>query len=424
MNLLINIIKSISGAIIAPPMIFILIILAIALYSKNRKIAVMQKLILGDSVNSSIELTLSQIVLGICAGVFGSILLNCLGVVFLSNSGIVYLFIISIILMIINPRFICFSYSGAILGLISIFEEITHTNNSSILNGFGDINIMHLMIFIGVMHVVEGILVMIDGSRGAVPVFSNNNDKILGGYVLKRYWIIPISLMIMISGTDFNNSYVEVTEVPKWWPLIKSSTVVLSSFILMPFYGMIGYSTITFTRTKKQKAFTSGCYIFLYGIVLILLSKLAYMGLVGKFLVVICAPLFHEFMLKIQRINEEKREAKFVSDDEGLVILEIMQGSELDNQGIKCGDKIISVNNQKILCESEIYTILKKSLYHIDICIKTKKGELKHILVKHNKKKRLGVLLVPAKVKEEEIIEVKDKDFKSVLKEVKEKNEE
>lgn len=424
MNLLINIIKSISCAIVAPPMIFILIILTIALYSKNRKIAGMQKLILGDSVNSSIELTLSQIVLGICAGVLGSLLLNSLGVVFSSNSGIVYLFIISIILMIINPRFICFSYSGAILGAISIFEEIITTNNSSILSGFGYINIMHLMIFIGVMHVIEGILVMIDGSRGAVPVFTNSDNKILGGYVLKRYWLIPISLMIMISGNDFNNSYVEVTEVPKWWPLIKTSVVVVSSFILIPFYGMIGYSTITFTRTKKQKAFTSGCFIFLYGIVLILISRVAEMGLVGKVLVVICAPLFHEFMLRFQRINEANRKAKFVSDDDGLVILEVMPGSELYNNGVKCGDRIISVNNQKILSEAEIYNILKKSLYQVDICIKTRKGELKHILLKHNKKKRIGVLLVPAKVKEEEIIEVKDKDFKSVLKEVKEKDAE
>ena len=135
MNLLINIIKSISGAIIEPPMIFILIILAMVLYSKNRKISVMQKLILGDSVNSSIELTLSQIVLGIFAGGLGSIILNFLGVVFYSNSGIVYLFLISIILMFINPRLICFSYSGALLGLISIFEEIILTN-SSILSNF------------------------------------------------------------------------------------------------------------------------------------------------------------------------------------------------------------------------------------------------------------------------------------------------
>lgn len=421
MNLLINIIKSISGAIIEPPMIFILIILAMVLYSKNRKISVMQKLILGDSVNSSIELTLSQIVLGIFAGGLGSIILNFLGVVFYSNSGIVYLFLISIILMFINPRLICFSYSGALLGLISIFEEIILTN-SSILSGLGDINIMHLMIFIGVMHVVEGILVMIDGSRGAVPVFTNRDDKILGGYVLKRYWILPISFIIMISGTDFNNNYIEITEFPNWWPLIGSGIAALSAAVLMPFYGMIGYSSITFTRNKREKAFISGCCIFLYGIILILISQFASIGLIGEIIVVICAPVLHEFMLKIQRINEENREARFVSDDEGLVILEVIPGCELSNQGVKCGDKIISVNNKKISCESEIYTLLKKSLYQIDICIKTKTGDLKHILVKHNKKKRIGVLLVPAKVKEDEIIEVKDKDFKSVLKEAKEKD--
>ena len=88
MGLFINVMQSIAGAIIAPPMIFVLIVLALVLYFKNKKITGMQKLILGDSVNSTIELTLSQMVLGILGGVLGSIILNSLGVVFNNNSGI------------------------------------------------------------------------------------------------------------------------------------------------------------------------------------------------------------------------------------------------------------------------------------------------------------------------------------------------
>lgn len=426
MSLLIDVVRSIAGAIVTPPMLFILIMLIAALYIKNRKIAVMQKLILGDSINSTIELTLSQVVLGVFAGILGSIIINSLGVVFDSNSGIIYLFIISIALMMINPRFICFSYSGAVLGVISIFEKITSTDGSSFFSGLKNINIMYLMIFIGVLHIVEGLLVMIDGSRGAVPVFTNSDNKILGGYAFRRYWILPVCIMLITSGKEFSDYALIMKQFPEWWPLIKDSNVVniaaISSLVLVPFYGMIGYSSITFTRSKREKVLVSGSCILLYGILLTVFARIALIGIVGEILLIAAAPAGHEFMLKIQRINESKRNAKFISDENGLTILDIVPGSELDKQGVKCGEKVVSVNNQKIRKESEIYAILKKSLYQIDLCIMNEKNNLRHVIIKHNKKKRLGLLLVPSSVKQDEVIEVKDRSFKNILDSIKEKD--
>ena len=425
MGLFINVMQSIAGAIIAPPMIFVLIVLALVLYFKNKKITGMQKLILGDSVNSTIELTLSQMVLGILGGVLGSIILNSLGVVFNNNSGIMYLFIISIVLMFINSRFICFSYSGAVLGVISIFLKAL--NESQGVYEFAKINIMYLVIFIGVMHVVEGILVMIDGDRGAIPVFTNADNRILGGYALKRYWVIPICLMIILNDPMFTVYYTEITSVPHWWPLLQSqhllkiAATAISTIVLAPFFAMTGYSAITFTRSKKRKAMFSGSLILTYGIVMILISQITILGVAGELTAVIVMPVAHEIMLKIQRINEQSRDAKFVSDENGLTILEILPGTEFDKQGIKCGDKILSVNNEKIKNESEIYTILKKSLNQININIMTTTGQLRTLTLTHKKKRRLGILLVPFRVDEEEVIEVNRRSFKSILEDIKEK---
>ena len=88
MSLLIYTLRNVAGAIIAPPLVFLLITLIIMLHLKNKKVVAMQKMILGGSVNSSIELTLSQLVLGIVAGCIGSLILTSLGVVFSANSGI------------------------------------------------------------------------------------------------------------------------------------------------------------------------------------------------------------------------------------------------------------------------------------------------------------------------------------------------
>lgn len=292
-------------------------------------------------MNSSVELTLSQLVLGILGGVVGSLILTSLGVVFSSNSGIVYLFIVSIFLMFINQRFICFSYSGAVLGAISILiklgnEFAPEIISSDILN----IDILYLMIFVGVFHIIEGILVMIDGDRGAVPIFTNRDGKIMGGYALKRYWVLPVAIMIAVvmnnSSMDYMTQYVEN---PSWWPLIKSASglnLISSSIIsIFPFYAVLGYSSITFTRSKREKALSSGIHILFYGIILTIVAQIANFGMFGEIFVICFSPVAHEFMLKFQVKSELKREPRFVSDEEGLMILEISPNSKLRSLGFQ-----------------------------------------------------------------------------------------
>ena len=425
MSLLIYTLRNVAGAIIAPPLVFLLIILIIMFYLKNKKIVSMQKMILGGSVNSSIELTLSQLVLGIVAGSIGSLILTSLGVVFNGNSGIEYLFMISILLMFIKPRLICFSYSGAILGAISILIKLVSKFVPELSNGtIFNVDILYLIIFIGVFHIIEGTLVMIDGDRGAVPVFTNKEGEILGGYALKRYWALPVAIMIAITMNDSSLNYMtESIQNPDWWPLIKSSSglsLIASSVIsILPFYTILGYSSITFTRSKREKAISSGCHILIYGIILTIVAQITRLGIWGEIVVIIFTPFAHEFMLKLQIKSEEKRKPKFVSDEEGLMILEISTHSQVRKFGVDVGSKILSINNKNINSESESYSILKANWYNAILKIKDSKGIIRDIEFRHNKNTRLGMLLVPRNVDKEDVIPVDDSSFKSVFSKLK-----
>lgn len=427
MSLLIYTLRTIAGAVVTPPLVFVLVILAVILYLKNNKTVVMQKIILGDSVNSSIELTLSQLIFGIIGGTIGSIMLSSLGIVFDQNSGIMYLFLISMLLMFIKPRLICFSYSGAILSALGILSELI----GRLMPNFWDrttlnIDILSLMMFVGILHVIEGLLVMIDGDRGAVPVFTNRNGKILGGYALKRYWVLPIAIIIALTANNSILDYgVTSVQIPNWWPLIKSPsilTIIATSIIsIIPFYAVLGYSSITFTRSKKEKVIVSGLHIMIYGIVLAIVAQLARVGIVGEIITIIFAPIGHEFMLIIQRKNEEKREPKFVSDEEGLIILEIASDSEISKLGLRNGNKIISINNKSINSEAEIYSILKESLYNVVLKVKDSSGAIRDINFKHDKNKRVGMLLVPKSVNEEDILSINEDSFENILDNIKNK---
>lgn len=425
MELVLYTLRNVAGAIITPPLVFVLITLAVILYLKNKKIVAMQKLILGGSVNSSVELTLSQLVLGILGGVVGSLILTSLGVVFSSNSGIAYLFIVSIFLMFINQRFICFSYSGAILGFISILLKLGSEFAPEIIsNEILNIDVLYLMIFVGVFHIIEGILVMIDGDRGAVPVFSNRDGKIIGGYALKRYWVLPVAIMIAVLMKNSSMDYVtEYIENPSWWPLIKSSSglsLIANSVISMfPFYAVLGYSSITFTRSKREKALSSGIHILIYGIVLTIVAQIARFGILGEVIVVCFAPTAHEFMLKLQSKSEIKREPRFVSDEEGLMILEISPNSKVKEFGVKIENKLLSINNISINSEAEAYSIIKENLNNAVLKVKDSQGIIKDIEFRHNRNTRLGMLLVPRSIEKEEIVHIKDNSFKDVFNKIK-----
>ncbi|WP_235829636.1 hypothetical protein [Clostridium nigeriense] len=67
MDLMLYTLRTVSYAIVEPMHIFMLIVLGIMFYLKNKKISIMQKMTIGETINSPLELTLSQIALGIIA---------------------------------------------------------------------------------------------------------------------------------------------------------------------------------------------------------------------------------------------------------------------------------------------------------------------------------------------------------------------
>ena len=425
MNLIVYTLRSLSYVITEPSLMIILLLLGIVFYTKNRKIVAMQRMIVGERVNSPLELTLSQIVLGIFAGIFASIILTYLGVIFDANSWIEFLFIISIVLAFIKPRYICFSYSGALLGIISIIFSFLNLKTSDGMNMFS-LDIAALMTFVGVIHIAEGLLVMFDGDRGSVPVFSNKAGRIIGGYALRRYWVLPVAIFMAYAATTLGTGGTESIATPDWWPILKYNDVLdivkNSILTLMPLLGMVGYSSVTFTRSKKRKALSSGIFIFVYGILLSVVAQVAKFGLAGEIITVIFAPLAHEGMLIIQRKIEEKREPRFVSDEDGVVILDVVPYSIAYDLGLREGDKISSVNGQLINTEADIYTIAKESFNSLEFEVLDRNKNNKNIKFKYKNNTRLGLVLVPRFVDMKKVVSFEGDKFSEVLENMKRKN--
>lgn len=364
-----NELKRILTLFFTPQVLLILLISFIVLYLKNRKTILLQEEIYGDRVNSCLEVTLSQFSFGVLGGVLGSLIFKFFNINFSSTFEVYILFVISLILMKIKRRYMCFSYSGAILGCYQIIINKLNFHYTYELS----FEIKSLIIFVGVLHMVEGLLVMLDGDSNSVPIFKkNDNNQTVGGYKFNRYWIISA--------------------------LIISS--VVNDFTYIPFCIVCGYSTKTFTKTKKEKTFQSGCIIFCYGILTIFVANLCKINYLGEIIALIIMIIMHECMLMIQNKIEEKNEFKFISDEDGIIVLDINKKCKLKELGIEIGSKILKINNERVRNEKDIYNILKNNLYHVTIESVNNSGKYIKFEYYHKKDSKLGIIVVPYDKKE------------------------
>lgn len=440
MNIALHTLVSTAEIITQPEFVIGMIFFTLLFYRKNKKLVLMQKMIIGEQISSPFELTISQITIGVIAGIVSSIILSYLGVVFDENSAISLIFLISIILMFFKPKYICFSYSGAVLGLISvILSQLSKIFNGTIIDisgtkfnlaklDFVKIDIVALMTLIGVLHLIEGILVMFNGKAGAIPVFASKDGEIVGGFAFRRYWILPITLMFMLNSPNLFEKVVKM-DIPNNWPLINSSlsnSIIKTAFIhFTVVFGGIGYNSVTFTKGKEEKTFISGIAIMIYGILLALVAQLANINIITKILVLIFAPLGHEAMLKISKYMEVNGKPKYISDDEGMMILEVAPKSLAYDMGIRSGDKIMEINDKEIINDEDIFDIIKNTSNFIWFKIKKAAGNIEELSYnKYNSNKNLGIVFVPRGISKDDIVmDMEGKDFKEILDSVKSKDE-
>lgn len=398
MDLVIETIRSISYALVNPALVLLLLIIALLFYIRNKKINFIQTMVLGEKINSPLELTISQIVIGIIAGSIASLILTFLGITFEENSGIAILFIISIVVILYNPKIFSFPYVAAILGLIGLGSSWLNIGQVMKIK----VNIPYLIILVGVISVIQGVLIIIDGRKGYIPVFTSRNSEILGGFIFKRCWSLPIAFFIIynsinnfsLNNLDFSNIYSLVVGKD----LIPLATTTILA--ILPFYSIIGYEAITFTKNKLQKTLNSGFVMIIYGAVLFLVALLSRFGVVYEILSIILMPIIYIVIKYIEKYVEKNSKPLFVSDEEGICILDVVPKSRAFKEGVRSGDKIIELNGKKPFSERQILKSIRDEYINTTLRIKNIKGEVKdYVISSDSKSVRFGIILVPINIR-------------------------
>lgn len=301
------------------------------------------------SINKSSFLlnTLNSTIFGIFGGVISTVTFIYLEVVIVPLD-FMYIFTAAIVLAFINPRFMCFAYGGGLVCLLSLII------------GIPKIQVTDIMTIVAGFHMVESLLILLNGYKGINPAYFEHKDDYVGGFNINRLWAIPFVVFI--------------------------GDGLIKPIALM---AILSYGDFTLAHPRRKTIFTS-ILMFFYSILLLyIIRRQSY---------AIIAPLFaiigHEFIIHLNRIIEKSRTPIFTNSKKGVRVIDIHKHGIANEIGINIGDVIISINENGINNEKDIQEIenLRIGIIKIKYFNKTKGLITKKY---EGNKKSLGIAIVP-----------------------------
>lgn len=321
------------------------IIILLILFIQYRKIGKVEKQIIGINKKSVFNRVFTSTFLGILGGIIGSLIILGLGITIETND-FSYVLVISLVLMLFHPRFVCLSYSG---GMISLFSIIT---------GYPNVNVSNLMSVVAVLHLVESILILIDGTSSKIPIFIERKGEVVGGFSMARYWTVPFTILVTTSTQLTANTM----NMPNWWPLLGVDIIGEQiTYFMTGIIAILGYGDNAITEFPHEKTRQTAKSLVVFSISLLLLSILAnkYRGL--NIVVALYAPLAHEVVIYLSKRKELKGKPVFNAVDYGLRVLDIMPRSIGEKLNIKSGNVIKSINGKRVYDRKDMkYTLLSE----------------------------------------------------------------
>lgn len=397
MNLLIETIRGISYALVSPTLSLMLLIIAVIFYFKNKKIALMQKLMLGRSLKSPLEMTLLQILMGILGGVIGSLILSFLGISFENGFFVNIILTVSIVSIMYKNRFMKLPYIVFFLGIIGI---LINRNAKYLGANFNfSINLTAIAALVSVLAIVEGILIILDGDKGYLPVFAQKNGLLVGGFGFRRFWILPLCLLVFLGKND--NSFIsEIGNIPSYLPFLRDYGDKILMGVLsigtIASYGVVSYEGVTFTLNKKRKLLQSGSLNIIYGLIILLLAYFLRGSYFLTVVLILLIPFIYLIKSKVEFNLEERREPVYFSKEDSICILDVLPNSIAYKKGIRGGDRIIKIDGNKPKSEKDIFKALKENFYGLEMEVKNIKGEItKYTITSNDRRNALGIVLVP-----------------------------
>lgn len=366
-----------------------LIIMAVILlfvHSQYRRIATLENYMLGTVYTDPVRETAVATVYGMIGGLVGSVVFIGIGLS-LSETGIWYMWPLALLLMLIHPRLLCFSYAGGIVA------------TAHLLLGWPDIDVPSAIALVAVLHMVEGLLIRLSGYQNPSPIYvRTESGEVVGGLSLQKFWPLPVLALVLVTvGSEMQGA--ELISMPDWWPLIRPDEVPPAGrkflYILFPVVAALGYGDISISRLPRRKAAASAFHLFCYSFILLVVAIAADSVAFLRWIAALGAPLGHEWVIRRGQQTERRLPPIFRSV-RGAMVLAVLPGSPAETMGLAPGDIIVKVNDYPIYSKYQLFSTLSPWIINPRLQIDgTYSGRGDRLLSYKGKIPPLGVIMVP-----------------------------
>ncbi len=212
--------------------------------------------------------TWKTVLWGIAGGLLASLLLLALGAS-IQPEAVLLLWAVTLIMLLFRIRYLCAAYSAGVLGILhGIVSWIPSLQESQSLQWFVGpvmrVDISSLLAIVGVLHLVEAVLMRVQGTRRASPIFyESKRGKIVGGYLLQGYWPVPLFLIVPLQGGF-------ASEIP--WAGWLNGNSWAGGWTMAALPVMVGFVEMTITRLPGRKLRLSSGNLLQYSIIVIVLA--------------------------------------------------------------------------------------------------------------------------------------------------------
>ena len=380
---------------------FMLAIVLSIVFRQFRRQAKLEEHLYGAPFSQPWRQLLISMGFGLAGGILASFLMVFLGLPLSEELGLIYVWPVVLVLMLINPRFMCFAYGGGVVGAVSLLLRglnllFPGLGSISFFASLMAVDLPALMALVGALHLTESFLIFISGHINASPVILENpRGKVVGGFMLQRFWPLPITALLveLVSAEPVGG-----VPMPDWWPLLQPrlqpNPGMMLSYVLFPIVAALGYSDIAVSTAPREKSRISAGRLAVYSIGLLLLSLLSGRLPFLQILPVLFAPLGHEYLIQAGNRREWNSPPRLAPPLRGVKLLAALPGSPAARQGLGSGWTILNVNGMDVNSRRELAGALNSFPGLAEIEAVSPEGVTKTVRI-HQSQGKLGLIPVP-----------------------------